>query len=440
MPKQDYKPDYTKHVLKSGLTVVLVPMVGVKSATVLAYVNTGSRYEPAEWSGISHFLEHMVFKATEKYPTPKALSQAVDAVGAEFNAFTSKEYTGYFVKSASTHIGLALDVLSDMLLTPKLLEDDLKREKGVIIEEINMYQDMPARHIGDVFEQLLFAGSDLGRDIIGTKDTVNGVTRENFLEYIKQWYGLGNMVVTIAGDAEALKKKALLGDIEKAFSKKSDSSDRQNGGKRTFGNVISLGKRLLIENKKPEQAHFIMAVPGVDRKDPDRYALGVLGVLFGGNMSSRLFTEVREKRGLCYYVRSDMDYYHDAGTFGAAAGVDPARVEEAVKVVMEELFRLADTAGSKKITADEVKHAKDYLTGKTILDFEDSESIANYYGSKQLLEGKITTQEEALAKISAVTFHNVQKVAKRLLAKNALYFAMIGPFESDEKFRDILGM
>ena len=415
-------------------------MKGVKSATVLAYVNTGSRYEPAEWSGISHFLEHMVFKATQKYPTPKALSQAVDAVGAEFNAFTSKEYTGYYVKSASAHINLALDVLSDMLLTPKLLEDDLKREKGVIIEEINMYQDMPARHIGDVFEQLLFAGSDLGRDIIGTKETVNGVTRENFLEYIQQWYGLGNMVVTIAGDANALKKKTLLSEIEKAFSKKSDSSDRQNGGKRAFGNVISSGKHLLIECKKTEQAHFIMSVPGVYRKDPYRYALGVLGVLFGGNMSSRLFTEVREKRGLCYYVRSDMDYYHDAGTFGAAAGVDPKRVEEAVKVVMEELFALANTTGSKKITAVEVKRAKDYLTGKTILDFEDSESIANYYGSKQLLEGKVTTQEEALAKISAVTLQDVQQVAKRLLDKKALYFAMIGPFESDEKFRKILGL
>lgn len=433
------KQDYIKHVLPSGLTVVLIPMEGVKSATVLAYVNTGSRYEPAQWSGISHFLEHMVFKGTAKYPTPKALAEAIDAVGAEFNAFTSKEYTGYYVKAASAHIPLALDVLSDMLLTPKLLDDDLQREKGVIIEEMNMYADTPSRHIGDVFEQLLFAGNDLGRDIIGTKETVMGLKREDFVEYLKAWYGLGNMVVTIAGDAEALKKPALLKEITKAFSKKSDTSDRKDGGVRALGNVMfPTEERLRIEYKKTEQAHFILSVPGLVRTDPDRFALGVLSVIFGGNMSSRLFTEVREKRGLCYYVRSDVDYYHDAGTFGAAAGVDPSRVEEAVKVVKEELLALTDIKGPKKITEVELKRAKDYLTGKTILDFEDSESVANYYGSKQLLEGKIVTEKEALKKIAAVGLEDVRRVAKRLLENQPLYFAMIGPFEDGKKFEQII--
>jgi predicted Zn-dependent peptidase len=278
----------------------------------------------------------MVFKGTENYPTPKALAEAVDAVGAEFNAFTSKEYTGYYVKAASSHIPLALDVLSDMLLTPRLLEDDIEREKGVIIEELNMYEDTPARHIGDVFEQLMFAGSDLGRDIIGTKETIRGITRQNFVDYIAQWYGLGNMVVTIAGDADVLKKPSLLKEIDKAFSKKGDIGERKNGGKRILGNVLSKKSQVKIEHKKTEQAHFVMCVPGLERGHKDRFVLGVLSVLFGGNMSSRLFTEVREKRGLCYYVRADGDSYHDIGNFGASAGVDPKRVDEAVKVVREE--------------------------------------------------------------------------------------------------------
>lgn len=431
--------DYSKHILKNGLTVLLVPMPSVKSATVLAFVNTGSRYEPAKWGGISHFLEHMVFKGTAKYPTSKELAEAVDAVGAEFNAFTGKEYTGYYVKSSSNHIPLALDVVSDMLLTPRLLDEDLQREKGVIIEEMNMYADTPARHIGDVFEQLMFAGSDLGRDIIGTKKTVMNLQRNDFVSYMKEWYGLGNVVLTIAGDATALANKNLMKQIEEAFSKTSDTSDRQNGGARQYGKVLSAGSTLHIEYKKTEQAHFVMAVPGLERGHKDRFVLGVLSSLFGGNMSSRLFTEVREKRGLCYYVRSDGDSYHDVGSFGASAGVDPKRVDEAVKVVREEFYALADHTGSKRVTDDEVRRAKDYLTGKTILDFEDSESIANYYGSKQLLEGKVVTQAEALAKIAAVTPEDVRRVASELITNDAkLYFAMIGPFKDEVRFEKVL--
>lgn len=425
-------------MLSSGLTVLLIPMKGVRSATVLAYVNTGSRYEPAKWSGISHFLEHMVFKGTAKYPTPKVLAEAVDAVGAEFNAFTSKEYTGYYVKSASAHIGLALDVVSDMLLTPTLRDDDLQREKGVIIEEMNMYADTPARHIGDVFEQLMYAGSDLGRDIIGTKETVNGLTRDHFVSYMKQWYGLGNMVVTIAGDAEKLSSKHVLDEVERAFSKTSDTSNREDGGKRQFGGVLSNGPRVRVEYKKTEQAHFVMAVPGLMRKSPEKHALGILSVVLGGNMSSRLFTEVREKRGLCYYVRSDLDYYHDAGNFGASAGVDPARVDEAVSVVKDEVFGLLDTRGAHALTDKEIRRAKDYVIGKTVLDFEDSESLANYYGSKQLLEGKVTTQQEVLDKVEAVTLEDVRSIAKKLLDEKKVYFAMIGPFKDQKRFEKIL--
>src|SRR3989344_8779819 len=225
-PKHSSFSPYLKNILSNGLTLLRIPMKGVQAVTVLALVNTGSRYEKPEWGGISHFLEHMVFKGTEKYPTAQDLAAAVDAVGAEFNAFTSKEYTGYYVKAASEHMPLAIDVVSDMLLTPTLRKDDLDREKGVIVEEINMYNDTPMRHIGDIFEQVLFAGSPLGRDIIGTKETVRGLSREDFVAYVKEWYGLGNVVLTVAGDATVVGGDSIVRDIEHAFSKKSDSRNR----------------------------------------------------------------------------------------------------------------------------------------------------------------------------------------------------------------------
>jgi len=426
-----------KTVLENGLTVLLVPMPGVKSATSLVYVNTGSRYESDPQAGISHFLEHMVFKGTQNYPDSQTLAQAVDAVGANFNAFTSKEYTGYYVKAASKHVPLALDVLSDMLLTPVLRTEDLEREKGVIVEEINMYNDSPSRHIGDVFEQLMFAGTSMGRDIIGSKETVRATGRQDFLEYLQTWYGTGNMVLTVAGDESVVGDPALLETIRTAFSKKTEGV-RQNGGKRNIGAAFLLSRQketLRVEYKKTDQAHFIMAVPGLKRSAEEKYVAAVLATLFGGTMSSRLFTEVREKRGLCYYVRCDRDMFHDTGYFGAAAGVDPSRVEEAVKVVREELYHLADESGPRRITQAELQRAKDNLVGTSVLDLEDTESVAHFFGAKQLLLGKTETFEEMLEKINAVTLEQVVSLAKRLTnPQNKVYFAVIGPYKQPEKF------
>jgi predicted Zn-dependent peptidase len=427
---------YSKDTLKNGLTVVRVPMSGVKSLTVLALVKVGSRYEDDRVNGISHFLEHMVFKGTENYPTAQDVASAVDAIGAEFNAFTSKEYTGYYVKSASKDVDIALDVVSDMLLTPVLRTEDLEREKGVIIEELNMYEDTPMRHIGDVFERMFFAGSKLGRDIIGTKETIRGLTQEDFLIHLKTWYGFHNMVLMIVGDADVVGKEALLKKVEEFFSK--GAQDRAAVTAHDFtGNPIS-DQRLFIEHKKTEQAHFILAYPGLKRGHKDRYALNVLGTLLGGNMSSRLFTEVREKRGLCYYVRSDVDYYQETGTFGASAGVDPKRVEEAVSVTFNEFNAII--SGDKPITSEELKKAKDYTIGHLILGLEDSESVAQAYGLRQLLEGEIVTLDETIKRIGAVTLDDVNKIARDLIQPDQVRFAMIGPFKDDKKFRKILGI
>jgi predicted Zn-dependent peptidase len=431
---------YTLHELESGLTTILVPMPSVRSVTVLAMVGTGSRFETPSTNGISHFLEHMVFKGTTKYPTPRELASVIDAVGAEFNAFTSKEYTGYYVKAASEHLELALDVVSDMLLQPKLNQDDLEREKGVIVEEIHMYEDSPARHIGDVFERMMYEGSSLGRDVIGTEETVQSFQRQHFVSHLKHWYGLKNVVLVIAGDETKLNDKKTLSTVEAAFGKSHE--ERKDITTAHFlklrGNPIQKGKRLAVHYKDTQQAHFVMAFPGMKRTDPDRYALGILSTLLGGNMSSRLFTEVREKRGLCYYVRSDEDFYHDTGSFGASAGVDPSRVDEAVKVIKEQLLLLTDSTGAHAITQEEVDKAKSHVLGGDALYFEDSGSVAQFYAVRRLLLNSMETITDKSTRIKKVTLEDVQRVAKRFINEDEISFAIIGPYKRKEKFAKLL--
>ncbi len=423
--------------LSMGLPVVCIPMPSVESVTVLVLVNTGSRYEKPKEEGIAHFFEHMVFKGTDKYPDAQALASAVDSVGADFNAFTSKEYTGYYVKSASKNIRLALDVVSDMLMTPKLRQDDIDREKGVIVEEINMYADTPSRHINDLFDRMMFKGSGLGHDIIGTKSTVSEMTTEDFTHFLKQWYGPGNMLLVMAGDARVLEDPATLELADQMFSKESNERIKDKVKLQRYLPVHPLAPhRLQLTYRETEQAHFVMGWPGINRSDKDKYALSVLSTILGGNMSSRLFTEVREKRGLCYYVHSDSDMYHDIGVFGASAGVDPSRVEEALKVTINEFYTVA--SGEKPMTEEELQKAKDYVAGKMVLGFEDSENVAQYYGMKQLLTDQIELPEEILERIRAVTKEELAAVADRLIKSGELRLAVIGPFKDKQKFEDII--
>ncbi len=437
MPHKPFK----LHKLDNGLRLILIPMDGVASLTCLAMVGTGSRFELPKKAGISHFLEHMVFKGTERFPTARELASSVDEVGAEFNAYTSKEYTGYYVKAASAHVELAMDVVSDMLLTPKLREADLQREKGVIVEEIHMYEDTPTRHIGDLFENLMFDGSPLGRDIIGTEETVRSFGRSDFEDHLRTWYGLKNVVFVVAGDSGVVNSKNLLSKVEKLFTKKfakRETEDTQHYVKALAGSPVSKKNKLLVSYKDTQQAHFIMAFPGIKRTDDDRYALGVLSTLLGGNMSSRLFTEVREKRGLCYYVRADEDYYHETGIFGASAGVDPNRVDEAVSVVREQLMLLLDDQGQHAISEEEVSKAKSHIVGSTILQFEDPQAVAQFYAGGKLLQDSDETIEDKLKKLQAVSLEDVRKVAKRLVKSEDLFFAVIGPYKDEARFEKLL--
>ncbi len=429
---------YTK--LSSGLSVLRIPMPGVKSVTVLALANTGSRYETAKEQGIAHFFEHIVFKGTNNYPDAQVLAGAIDAIGADFNAFTSKEYTGYYVKSASDHLETSLDVVSDMLLAPKILQDDIDREKGVIIEEINMYEDTPMRQIGNLFESLVFDGSGLGHDILGTKETVSSITSQDFRRFLKKWYGLSNLVLVVSGDASLVESDKTLELITKYFSKETETREAKRVDTHALSQKeLKISKDILsVTYKRTEQAHLCMGWLGLDREDDRRYALTLLSTVLGANMSSRLFTEVREKRGLCYYVHSDTDFYHNTGIFGASAGVDPSRIEEAISVMLSEFYSLVD--GTKPVTEEELKKAKDYISGSMVLGLEDSRSVAQFFGMKKLLSDRIKSPTEVLAAFEKVTLKEVQAVAKALIKKGECRLAVIGPFKSDKKFKKLIGI
>ncbi len=433
-------PQHNLETLANDLPILRIPMSGVESVTVLVLANTGSRYEVPQQYGIAHFFEHMVFKGSQNYPTAQALAATIDGVGADFNAFTSKEYTGYYVKAASRHVELALDVVSDMLLTPKLRQEDIDREKGVIIEEIHMYEDTPAQHVGNLFDRMAFAGSGLGHDIIGSEQTVSSLTSADFQGFLRKWYGLPNLLLVIAGDEEIVGSDEILKQAEQAFSKQ-DLQTAERGAEK-----VKVIKDLTadpyadnffhLENKKTEQAHFILGWPGLDRFSKDRYALSLLNIVLGASMSSRLFTEVREKRGLAYYVRSEVDSYHDTGLFGAAVGADPKRVEEALEVTIQEFTKLA--AGEEPLTAGELSRAKEYAAGKMALSYENPLMLAQYYGMKQLLMGEIETMDEVLEKLRAVSLDDIEQVVKKIIQPGQLRLSLIGPFADEAKFKKYL--
>jgi predicted Zn-dependent peptidase len=424
--------------IDNRLQLLRVPMPSVESVTVLVLCNTGSRYETDKQHGIAHFFEHMVFKGTDKYPNAQVLSEAIESVGADFNAFTSKEYTGYYVKAAAQHIDLALDVVSDMMLTPRLRQEDIDREKGVIIEEINMYADTPARHVGDLFDRMAFSsGSGLNHDIIGDKDSVNSFKSKDFQDFLSQWYGQENMLLIVAGKAELVESRDLLYKVEEFFSKKT-ATKRQDGKAKVREGLKSKplsDRKFHLDYKQTEQAHFILGWPGLDRHDERRFALSLLSTVMGGGMSSRLFSELREKRGLCYYVRSDVDQYHDVGFFGASAGVDPKRIDEALEVAVGQFENLV--AGNP-VTEAELKKAKDFTAGKMALSLEDSESRAHFYGMQQLMRDEVLEPEEIIERTSKVTLDEVMDLAKEIVTEGQIRFCLIGPFKDEDRFRKIL--
>lgn len=412
-----FDTSYTK--LANGVRVLLIPMPGVESVTTMLLVKTGSRNETEEQAGISHVLEHMVFKGTKNYPTPMAIAEAVDGVGAEQNAFTSKEYTGYYITSAAQHLPLALDIQSEMLTVPLLPQDDLNREREVIVEEINMYEDQPMAKAGEEFENLIYGGSSLGREIIGTKETVRATTSEHLRTYMSQWYYGGNVLLVIAGKIPD--RKSVTNLINEKLG------GMKQGGIMDYVSPGGYGKPgFKHAKKKTEQAHFYVGVPGLSMHEPRRYALQLAQIVLGGGMSSRLFNEIREKRGLAYYVKADLDMTNDTGYLAVRAGVKLEQLSEALKVVKEEMFKLGTT-----ITAAELNKAKEYILGRMPLSLEESMGVAQFFGLRTLIKDEVTQPSQVVEKVKGVTMEEVRKVCEELIVESEIRSVVVGPKAPD---------
>ncbi len=413
---------YSRFVYPNGLRLVMTPMTNTETVTVLVMVGTGSRYETKEINGISHFLEHLMFKGTAKRPGALDISEELDAIGAEYNAFTSKEYTGYYIKCAAEKLDTALDVISDIFLNSKFDAAELDRERGPVKEEINMWFDNPARYVGTLFEELLYGDQPLGWDIAGPKGVIDRLQREDFVKYFSEHYFARNTVIAVAGNfqPETLEKK-----IDGYFH---DIRERE------IMHPVPVVEHqtepaLKVFYKKTEQTNINFGFRSYSRFHPKYEVLEIISCILGGGMSSRLFVEVREKRGLAYRIGAGASSYRETGDFTTSAGLSNAKLTEALKIIMAEHKRLIDEPVSQK----ELAKNKDYIKGKFAIGLEPSDAQASFYGEQELLEERILTPEERLAKFEAVTPEQIQEVAAELFRPERMNLALVGPLKNAEE-------
>ena len=421
---------YKKTKLPSGLRIISVPMSSLESTTLTVWIRTGSRFEEKKVSGISHFLEHMVFKGSKKRPTAKDISEKIDSFGGEFNAGTTKEWTNFYIKARNGVMDEAFDVLSDMVFNPLLKSEEIEREKGVILQEMAMYEDMPIAKIGDVFENLIYGRSSLGRDIIGEKETVKSIKRSDFVRYRKRYYYPENILITVSGGLGEKDISELVGKYFSALEKT---------GKKTVNPQVKYRQnkpQAILRSKKTDQAHLILGFRGDPFGSRDRYAESILSIILGGGMSSRLFIEVRERRGLAYAVKTSSEHYLDNGYFGTYAGVKTEKIDEAIKVILDQYYGLSKR--KLPIGKKEFKKAKEYLKGHLALGLEDTKGINGFFGLEELMLGKIKTPEDVYKAVDEVKLDEVYDLAERFFKPEGLNLAVIGPYNNLKKFEKLL--
>ena len=418
---------HTVTTLKNGLTLITVNMPHLDSVTTLVAVGAGSRYETKKINGISHFLEHMFFKGSKKFPSAEVIASLVDGIGAVNNAATSKEWTYYWIKSASQHLELSVDILSSMLKEPLIAEEEIQREKGVIAEELRMYRDNPSRYILDLYERLQFGDQPLGWDTGGEEKIINSFKRTDFLDYINSLYAPKNMVLVFAGKLP--KNIKIL--AEKYFSDLPSLNQRKFI---PFKKVKQTKPAVDIYYKKTDQANLILGVEAYNRHDTKKYAARVLATILGEGMSSRLFIQVRERRGLAYHVNAAFEPYVDTGAFVAYAGLKLEKVYDGLEVIVAELVRVT----REKVSDNELKKAKEMIKGHLAIRSESTNFLAELFGTEFILDREIETFEQYLKKIDRVTAADVKKVAAELFQKNKFNLQVIGPFKDKTKFEKIL--
>ncbi|MCX6756011.1 MAG: pitrilysin family protein [Candidatus Nomurabacteria bacterium] len=416
-----------KKTLKNGLRVVTVPMKDNPTVTVLVLVGTGSDYESKDINGISHFLEHMCFKGTTKRPTAQSISYELDALGSQYNAFTDHEMTGYYAKADAKKFKQIFDVVSDVYLNSTFPETEIEKEKGVIIEEINMYEDMPQRHVQELFDKALYGDQPAGWGIAGPKENITKMNRDDFVKYKNAHYVAGSTVIVVAGnitteqvDAEV---KKYFGDVSTGVKgKKKKTVDKQNQ------------PNALLKYKETDQTHFVLGVRTFDMFDVRNPILSVLSSILGIGMSSRLFIKLREEMGVAYYVRSHNDASLDRGVFQISAGVNNARTKEVITEILKECTKLK----TELVSDIELKKVKSFLSGNMKMSLEATDDIANYYGTQELLRGEMKTIDEKIKAIEKVTAADIKKMAQKIFVDKNLTLAMIGPDKDAKSFIDLL--
>ncbi len=419
---------YEKTTLANGVRIVTGPMTGVKSASLIFYYGVGSRYEPAGIAGVSHFLEHMLFKGTERRPHPMMISQEVEGVGGVLNAATGRESTNYWAKVPSTHFALAFDVLADILRNSVIDAAELDKERSVIFEEIRSIQDSPEELVHEVIDEVVWGEQGVGRSIAGSEETVGTVDRAGMVDFWRRNYGPDRLVVAAAGD---LQHDAVVELTERFFGDLAPAT-----GPNHWDTTLDTQEepRVRLVERETEQAHLCLAMPALPYTTERRYVQSTIEAVLSSGMSSRLFQEIREKRGLVYSVYGYFRPYADVGQGVVYAGTDLERVEETITATVGELRKLRD----EPVPADELRRTKDLRNGRLLMGLEDSRSVAGWIGSQEATYGEIRTPEQVMEKIEAVTVEQVQELAGELFRDERLSLALVGPYDDEPKFRDLL--
>ncbi|MFH1182906.1 MAG: pitrilysin family protein [Candidatus Moraniibacteriota bacterium] len=424
---------FKRKKLPSGLEFLLAPMPKSPTVTAVIIFKVGSRYEQEKYLGISHFLEHMVFKGNDIYKTPHDVAAVVDALGGSYNAFTSKEFTGFHIKVGAEFLDTALQWLGALVTKPLIKQGDAEMERNVIMEEINMYNDTPMMQIGDIFEELLYSGANLGRSIIGNKRTLRNIKSTALSDHFKNNYFPENAILVLAGNLgnlNSLQKKISPSGYFKFSSRRKNIIDR------TTQKVKKSNKKVKIVYKKTDQTHLILGAKTFSYFDKRRYPLAVISTIMGGSMSSWAFTEIREKRGLAYYVRSATELHNDTGSYSINAGLNNDKLELAIK----EIAKLYKRIRTKLVTQRELKRAKDHLIGGTLLERETSSDIAFILGSDMAARGSVTPLSKEMKLIKKISREEIKRIAEDFFAPEKLRLAMIGPWRGKDecKFIDLL--
>ncbi|MBU1246435.1 insulinase family protein [Patescibacteria group bacterium] len=419
---------YKKTVLKNGLRIVTVPMKDNPTATVLVLAGAGSKYEDKKVNGISHFLEHLFFKGTQKRSTSAIISQEIEGLGAQFNAFTGHEKTGYYVKAQAKYLPKLLDIISDVYINPLFPEKEMEKEKGVIIDEMNMYEDMPMIRVEDLFMELLYGDQPVGRKIIGEKEIIQKMTRADIIKYYNQHYVKESTVVVITGGG--FDEKKITKEAEKKFEALSAAK------KETKKKVTEKQTQpcIAIKNKQTDQTHILLGARTFGLQSKYKATLSVLAGILGQGMSSRLFQKIRDEMGVGYYVSAANELFTDHGFFAVATGVNNKKVFEVVEVILAELHKTTKELVDEK----ELKKVKDYLTGNLMLGLESSDAIAGYYGGQEILKKEIIEPATLIKEIQDVTANKVRAIARKIFKNDRLNLALIGPFKDKKPFKKIL--